>query len=390
MGEAPQTREEIRAWLEANVPPGWREQLTGASEDSYVAFQHVWLGKLRDAGLAAPHWPQEAGGGARSLQDQFMIYEEIARARAPRAVLHLVSLYHTAMTLLEWGSEAQRQQHLPNILAGQVWCQGFSEPNAGSDLASLRTKAERRGDVYVVNGQKIWSTGGHLAEWCILLARTDPQASKHRGISFLLVDLKSPGVEVRPIRQITGDPEFSELFFTDLEVPVANLVGPEGEGWRVAQATLSSERGTVMLEHCERLALGLEMLIALARKTGGARDAQIRRRIADIYTRQKAMRALVGVLMTGVIENRNTALEASAIKVFYSLLLRDLTALALKLEGPGGLVRKPSLLGGGDVTGNWMVDYFNSWLWTIAGGTNEIQRNIIAERRLGMPREATP
>ena len=232
-------RGEIAAWCRANVPTGWREAQTGVGDDEFVAFQKDWFARLRGAGFAVPHWPREWGGGMSSAE-QVVLYQELAAHDAPRLVLAFVSIHHAASTLLGAGTDEQRARHLPAILDGEIWCQGFSEPDAGSDLASLSTTARRDGDRFVVNGQKVWASGAMHADWCLLLARSDPDAPKRKGISYLLMDMRSPGIDVRPIRQATGESHFCEVFLTDVEVPASGLVGPEHGGWQVAQETVPS------------------------------------------------------------------------------------------------------------------------------------------------------
>jgi alkylation response protein AidB-like acyl-CoA dehydrogenase len=207
-------RQAVRAWLKENVPPGWREAMTGSDQDTFVRAQREWFGKLVAAGYATPHWPEGWPGGGRSLAEQKVIYEEVARADAPRLILYFVALYHAACTLMEWGTPAQKERYLPGILKGEIWCQGFSEPNAGSDLASVRTRAELKGDRYVVNGQKTWSTMAQYADRCLLLVRTGTSEPPQAGLTYLLLDMRSKGVSVRPIDQITGDDEFAEISST--------------------------------------------------------------------------------------------------------------------------------------------------------------------------------
>jgi alkylation response protein AidB-like acyl-CoA dehydrogenase len=389
-------RLEVRAWLSANLPGDWKTQMLGATEEDHIAFQKFWFRKMRDGGYAAPHWPVEWGGGGFSFEKQIILYEEIAKAGAPRLVLYFISLYHAPATLLEWGTDEQRQRHLPAILAGdEIWCQGFSEPNAGSDLAGLRTRAERRGDHYVVNGQKLWSSNAQQARYCLLLARTDPSAPKHQGISYFILDLESKGVTRRPITQMTGGTHFSELFFDDVLIPVENLVGQENDGWNVAQATLSSERGLTILELTERMRMAFSLLLsdAKAERPEGGRlidDDEIRRAMAQIHTRIEALRALVNNMLGRVLRDGGAGTEPSMIKVYYSELLQDFTELGVRMLGTEAQYAHPVLMGGGYETGYWMHDHLYSWSWTIAGGANEIQRNIIAERGLGLPREPKP
>lgn len=383
-------RAEVRGWLAENVPPDWRQRQAGDDIEGFIASQREWLKRLVAGGYATPHWPRQWPGGGRSLAEQVAIFEEIARADAPRMSLFFVSLYHAAMTLVECGTEAQKARHLPAILQGEIWCQGFSEPNAGSDLASLRCRAERRGDRYVVNGQKIWSTLGQFADWCLLLVRTDSSGPKQTGITFLLMDMKSKGVESRPIRQITGDEEFAELFLDEVEIPVENRVGEENAGWRVAQTTLSSERGLTLVELTERMARSLWRLVGLVTADGREADRiddEARRRIVDIASRIEGLRAMIASLMARRIAGNEAVGDASIIKLAYARTLRDFTALGLRLRGVSAQRETAYVLGAGYETSNWMFDFMNSYQWNIAGGANEIQRNIISERVLSMPRE---
>ena len=386
-------RAEVRAWLAANLPSDWRRAMLGAAEDEHVAFQKWWFRKLMEGGYGAPHWPKEWGGSGFSFAEQIVLYEEIARAGAPRLILYFIALHHVPGTLLHWGTEEQRQRHLPAVLAGdEIWCQGFSEPNAGSDLASLRTRAEHRGDHYVVNGQKTWSSNAHHARYCLLLARTDPSASKTKGISYFILDLQTPGVSLRPIKQMTGASHFNELFLDDVVIPAENLIGPENGGWAVAQSTLSSERGLSVLELAERMREGFKLLLADARAPMASgripyEDDEIRRRLVEIYSRIEALRLLVNNQLTSVLKGDAIGVEPSIIKLYYSDLLRDFTELGVAIGGIDAQYLQAVLMGGANETGYWMQDFLYSWAWTISGGSSEVQRNIIAERGLHLPRE---
>jgi alkylation response protein AidB-like acyl-CoA dehydrogenase len=383
-------RADVRKWLAENVPADWRERQAGDNIESFVASQREWLARLVPSGYATPHWPAEWPGGGRPLAEQVAIFEEIARADAPRMSLFFVSLYHAAMTLLECGTQAQKARHLPAILKGEIWCQGFSEPNAGSDLASLRCRAELRGDRYLVNGQKIWSTLGQFADWCLLLVRTSTVGPKQAGITFLLLDMRSNGVQARPIRQITGDEEFAEIFLDNVEIPIENRVGAENQGWQVAQTTLSSERGLTLVELTERMARSLWRVVSLVTNDGTETDRlddQDRRAIVDIAARIEALRALIAGLMARRITGHDAPGDASIIKLAYARILRDFSSLGLRLKGMAALRDTRYVLGAGYETGNWAFDFMNSYQWNIAGGSNEIQRNIISERVLKMPRE---
>ncbi len=387
---SPALRKEIRQWLSENVPEDWRQQQAWNDIPGFLEMQRKWFKLLVSAGYATPHWPAGWPGGGRSLEEQIIIFEEIARADAPRISLFFISLYHAAMTLVECGTEAQQRRHLPAILNGEIWCQGFSEPNSGSDLASLRTRATRQGDHYIVSGQKIWSTLGQFADFCLLLVRTDTTVAKQAGITFLLLDMKSKGVTVRPIKQITGDEEFAEIFLDEVAIPVENLVGIENQGWRVAQTTLSSERGLTLLELIERTYLSLWRMVGLITMQDSMPDrldSDTCRRVVDISTRIDAMRALIGEMMARRVSGHEAVGDASIVKLGYAQMLKDYTALGLRLQGLTGQQFTPCVLGAGYETGNWMFDHMNSFQWNIAGGSNEIQRNIVAERVLMMPRE---
>jgi alkylation response protein AidB-like acyl-CoA dehydrogenase len=382
-----QLRQEVRAWLRANMPAGWRAAMTGADQQQFVQAQRDWFFKLVKAGFATPHWPGEWPGGGRSLAEQKVIYEEIARADAPRLFLFFVALYHAASTLFECGTPAQRAKYLPGILAGEVWCQGFSEPNAGSDLASLKTRAELRGDRYVINGQKIWSTMAQLANRCLLLARSGAAEPPQGGLVYLLLDMRTKGITVRPIEQITGDDEFCEVFFDNVEVPVEDRVGEDGNGWAVAQATLSSERGLTLIELNQRMRYSLPRIADAMRAAGVADDPALRAELGRLMARVDASCALADRFLQRRISGSEVVGDASIVKLAYSRTLREFTALGLKVRGLEGQYHAPFTRGGSQETGNWAVDFMNSYAWTIAGGSDEIQRKIIAERLLEMPRE---
>ncbi|WP_030517506.1 acyl-CoA dehydrogenase family protein [Nocardia sp. NRRL WC-3656] len=389
MEAAAEFREQVRHWCAANIPPDWRARQTGATDAEFVEFQREWFQRLRAAGFAVPHWPGEWGGGMPVAQ-QAVLYSELAAHDAPRLVLAFVSIHHAAATLLAAGTAAQRERHLPAILDGEIWCQGFSEPDAGSDMAALRTSARRRGDSYVVNGRKLWASGAAFADWCLLLARTDPKAPQRHGISYFLLDMRSPGVDVRPIRQATGEWHFCEIVLDDVEIPAANLIGPEHEGWQVAQRTLGTERGLTMLELAERLAHGgfrrLVQLCARPRPGGGCAldDPAVADRVAQLETELTGLRGMCADL---VAAERPGPADASIVKLYYSELLQRMTDFGTEVAGVSAhtVLRKPR--SSGWESGAWMLDFLGSWEWTIPGGTSEIQRTIIGERGLGLPRE---
>jgi alkylation response protein AidB-like acyl-CoA dehydrogenase len=382
-------RTSVREWCREHIPVDWRQTQTGVGEEEFVRFQKEWFQELRSAGFAVPHWPREWGGGM-SVAEQVVLYQELAKHDAPRLVLAFVSIHHAASTLLAAGTEAQRNQHLPAILDGEIWCQGFSEPGAGSDMASLATSARKVGDSYIVNGQKLWASGAMHADWCLLLARTDPDAPKRRGISYFLLDMRTPGIEVRPIRQATGESHFCEIFLDDVEIPADRLVGPENQGWQVAQQTLGAERGMTMLELAERLHHGgFRWLVEMCGRPGsnGERaldDPLVLDRLATLETELTGLRALC----TDLVSNDHPApADASIVKLYYSELLQRMTDFATEVAGLAGHTQLRKPLSSGWESGAWMLDFIGSWEWTIPGGTSEIQRTIIGERGLGLPRE---
>ena len=378
-------REEVREWCAAHVPKDWRQEQLGAGHDQLAAFQRRWAKELADAGWLAPHWPKPWGAGF-SVAEQVVLAEELARGSAPRNALFQVALYNAAPSIIHCGTDAQRERYLPGILGGEVWCQGFSEPNAGSDLAGLQTRAECHGDHYVVTGQKIWTSMATEADFCILLARTNPDAPKHKGISCLIVDMRARGVEVRPIRQATGAAEFCETFLDEVLVPVENRIGPENEGWRVAQGTLASERAVVIVEMAERLRRnGIEAAIAEA-AAWDSNDPHVVDSLAEQYAKAMVLRHLLNGMISDIIEGKDVGGTASIVKVFYSELLQESMQKITDMQGLDGQVARPLLPAAGWETGNWMADYLNSYGWTIGGGTNEIMRNVIAEKVLGLPR----
>jgi alkylation response protein AidB-like acyl-CoA dehydrogenase len=383
-------RAELRSWLEGAVPahgppppPGdWQ-----ARRD----YDTAWQRKLHDAGFAGIAWPKEFGGRGLPATQQLVYYEEYARADAPYISVNFVGIMHAAPTLIAEGTDEQRAFHLPRILRGDsVWCQGFSEPQAGSDLASLRTRAERVGDEYVVNGQKIWSTRAHVADHCELLVRTDPDAPKHKGITWLILDLHQPGVEVRPMRTIDGESHFCEVFLTDARVPLSNRVGDENDGWRVTNVTLRFERGTAFAQHIITLRSQLRGLVSTAQRVpapaGTAWDDPALR--AHVGRLEANVDALWRMTQRSIAETEATGMPApwgSAVKLRYSELTQELSELAVRVLGrlaTGGA--RAGELDGAETA----QAYLWSLQYTIAAGTSQIQRNLIAERVLGMPRPA--
>ena len=379
-------RAEVRSWLDDNAPNGWRDAYKQMSHAEFAQAQRDWFNTLVRGGYAVPHWPAEWPGGGRSLAEQKVLYEEIASADCPRLLLSFVSTYHAAATLMECGSEWQKQRYLPAILEGETWCQGFSEPGAGSDLASLKCKAERRGDVYVVNGQKVWSTMAQYADKCMLLVRTASDGPKQAGITFLIMDMKAKGVEVRPINQIQGDQEYCEIFLDEVEVPIADRIGEENAGWAVTSATLSAERGLTLMELSYRMRGAMRRIAALILDAGREEDRGILRDFGQLVARSDTACAIADRFLENRIQDIERVGDASIVKNTYSRVLREYSLLGLRLGGMEEQYRHPITFGDLN-TGNWMADFMNSYAWTIAAGSEEVQRNIIAERMLEMQRE---
>jgi alkylation response protein AidB-like acyl-CoA dehydrogenase len=376
-------RKELRDWIEAESP-GDVEPQPGRMD---VPLAKEWSRKLYDAGYAGLTWPKEFGGRGAPYTFQAIYLEETARAEAPEHI-GVIGLGMAGPTIIAHGTDEQKATYLQNILSGSdVWCQGFSEPGAGSDLASLKTKGVLDGDEFVVNGQKVWSSFAHIADYCILLVRTDPEAPKHKGITYLLVDMKSPGIEVRPLRQITGDPEFNEIFFSDVRVPKANVLGEVNDGWRVAMTTLMHERGTLGFALTARLEVALRKLIATAQneRSDGvvpATDPVIRERIAALWVDLQGLRFTNYRALTGLVKTGVPGPEGSIAKLHWSETNQNLTKLALEILGPDSQIDGPDAYW----NGYWQYQQLRSRGNTIEAGTSEVLRNIVAERVLGLPR----
>jgi alkylation response protein AidB-like acyl-CoA dehydrogenase len=384
--DLPAFRLAIRDWLAEVVPPDWKARMVRASNEEYVAFQRWWMAERSRVGLAVPHWPKEYGGAGLTLRHLVAIADEMARADAPQARIFTISLIHMPGTLLPHGTEEQKRRYLPGVANGELWCQGFSEPNSGSDLASLRTRAVRDGDHYIINGQKIWSSSSMYADHCLLLTRTDPNAQKHRGITYFIMDMHAPGVEVRPIRQANGRSEFGELFLTDVRIPAENMIGAENNGWRVALATLGSERGVIAFEGAERQRYEIDAFYRKSLETDAAwlQDTQLRREFVSFLAEMQAGRRLLRrVLEEHEKPDASASVLPSIIKLSVTALRQRICSFMVRIAGVEGqefsmLAEQPF--------GSPMFEFVSAFSGTIAGGTNEIQRNIVAERGLGMPR----
>ena len=382
-------REELVAFLEAHAPPEartGRDWLTaeGSSDGDIIPdWARRWQATLFDHGWMVPGYPPELGGRDATPVQSLIYMEELAARGIPRSV-HFPGYAICGPSLLEFGTPDQRALVAPSIRGDIVWCVGMSEPNAGSDLASLTTRAVRDGDRYVVNGQKVWTSYATVAQKCFCYVRTTPitEAPKHKGISVLLIDMDTPGIDVRPLRHITGAAEFAEVFFDDVEVPAANLVGAENDGWRITMASLAHERGGLWVQGVATCEHALNDLLALARKLGLEKDPAVRRRLGAAYEKVQSFRAL-GYKGFSSFAQGSSAPEHSYLKLASSELGKELFELGMELLGPYGAVIDPQR---GEQAGRWPYSFFVSFASTIAGGSSEIQRNIIAERVLGLPR----
>jgi alkylation response protein AidB-like acyl-CoA dehydrogenase len=368
-------RAEVRAWVEANLPGDLQGRRRG--EAGLEELGREWSRKLSDAGYAGLTWPIAYGGAGAPHTHQAICFEELASAEAPQHI-GVIGLGMAGPTIMAYGTEEQKSRYLPKILSAEdIWCQGFSEPDAGSDLAAVRTSARDEGDHFVVDGQKVWSSFAHIADWCILVTRSDPASVKHAGLTYLLVDMHAPGVETRPLRQITGEAEFNEIFFTGVEVPKANVLGEIGEGWAVAMTTLLHERATLGFALTGALDLNVRKLVALARERAGD-DGVLRDRVAREWIELQALRLTNYRSLTRLVKTGIPGPEGSGTKLHWSESNQRVAKLALELLGAD------SQLPDGD--GFWQYQQLRSRGNTIEAGTSEILRNIIAERVLGLPR----
>jgi alkylation response protein AidB-like acyl-CoA dehydrogenase len=381
-------RDEFRAWLVANVPNNWSSWREKPLEESFP-YLRAWQRKLHEGRWAAVSWPEEYGGRSASLMQQAIFWEEMARVEAP-PMANALGLGLIGPTIIGYGTDAQKERFIPKILsAEEIWCQGFSEPNAGSDLASLQTEARLDGDHYTVSGQKVWTSYGWVGDWCELVVRTDREAAKHKGLTVLLVNMKSAGVEVRPLRQMTGESEFSELFFRDVRVPVENVLGKVNDGWNVAVSTLMYERGSYGARLHLIFRRNISRLIQIARVTPrngrtAADDPLIRQKLAQCFAeieimRLNQLRAFSRITATGV-----PGPEGSIQKIFWSELNQRVQQLAQEIMGPYGqlIATDPQAID----KGMWSYGYLRTRGNTIEAGTSEVQRNIIGHFVLGLPR----
>ncbi|CAN5478041.1 acyl-CoA dehydrogenase [soil metagenome] len=387
-------RAEARTWLEAHaVARGSEEDFSAAGggnprtleefeehEGAWVQRCCDWQAELHRGGWAGISWPKSYGGRSGSTIEEAIFAEEQARFGVTNGAL-MVGIGMAGPTIIDHGTEEQRDRYLDPMLAGrEVWCQLFSEPGAGSDLASLATKAVRDGDQWVVNGQKVWTSGARQSDWGILLARTDPDQPKHKGITFFVVDMRTPGIDVRPLRQINGGYHFNEVFLTDVVVPDANVIGALNDGWRVTMTTLTNERHAI---GSGGGGAKVQDLIALAKEVGRSDDPVLRDALTELYTRQELLRYLGFRTRSALASGKPLGPEASVAKLLNGKRGTDLSELALRVLGPGGMLAEEAA----PHAGRWTDDFLFSRASRVGGGTDEVQRNIIAERVLGLPRE---
>ncbi len=387
-------RKEVRAFIKQEMPPGLSRRGKGGAmfgggggrflQDGYWQELRGWLDKLNERGWVAPAWPKEYGGADLTVIEQFILNQEMATIGAPRSP-NVIGLGWAGPTIILYGNDEQKQQHLPPILkAESFWCQGFSEPEAGSDLASLQTRAVRDGDDYVINGQKIWTSGAHGAGWMIMLARTDPDAPKHKGISYFLLDMKSPGITVRPLVNMAGSHDFNEVFFDNVRVPQENLVGEENRGWYIGTTTLDFERSGIAtgVSH----ALTVDDYVQYVREQNGASLGgptmryELADRAVEAQVEQMLNYQVIGVQARGMVPSN----EASIAKLFSTELDQRIADTGMKLLGSYGQLMKESPHT--KMNGRMPSMYLYATTSTIGGGTSEVQRNIIAQRGLGLPR----
>jgi len=397
---AEEYREKVQAFLAEKLPPNWKGigALTGEALEHFVA---EWRATLFSSGYLAPGWPVEFGGGGLSELEQVIIAEEFARAGVPTGGHNDVfSIQMLGNTLLLFGTEEQKRHYLPRLLAGEdTWCQGYSEPNAGSDLSNVGLRAELDGDQWVLNGQKIWTSAGHLADHIFTLARTDPDAPKHKGISFLLVDMRQPGIEVRPIKMLSGESEFNEVFYTDAVVPKENVVGGVNNGWAVAMGLLGFERGAAASIAPIAFEAEFDRLLQLAKDRGVSNDPRIRQKLAWCYSKVQVMRYLGMRTLTKFLAGHHPGPDGAIFKLYWSEYHKIVTELGVDLLGMDAMVptgRKPSSAFSTDDAGapndsmSWAMTFLNARAGTIYAGSSQVQRNIIGEMVLGLPKEPKP
>jgi len=385
-------RASVRAWLQANMPKEWDRRVMAHSDvprpDAYE-FLRQWQRKLYEAGFIGLTWPTDAGGRGLTFMEEMIAQQEMALAKAP-PVLNILGVGMAGPTIIAYGTEEQKRRYPPKILScEEIWCQGYSEPNAGSDLASLQTRAVRDGDGFIVNGQKVWTSLAHIADYMMLLARTDPDVPRHKGITYFLLDMKTPGVTVKPLRQITGDAEFNEVFFDNVRIPDSQVLGGVNNGWAVGLTTLMYERLALGFGLQVRLRIAIDNLIELARrmeKEGRqvTQDPVMRQKIAQLWIDTESLRLTGARAVTKLLRGELPGAEASTGKLVWVETHQKIQELAMELEGPYAQLAHGSERA--IESGVWQYTFLRSRANSIEGGTTEIQKNIIAERVLGLPK----
>ncbi len=379
---------EVHDWLVANLPAGWGTPAYRMAEgpEEKIRFARWWQRRLYEGGWAGLSWPKEYGGCGATPLEQLLFAEEYVRVGAPAMIDIGVGPALVGPTLIHHGTERQKERFLRGILTGEeVWCQGFSEPNAGSDLANLQTRAVLEDDAFVVNGQKVWTSMAHVADWCFLLVRTNPDAAKHKGISFLLVDIKTPGITIRPLRQLTGEAEFNEVFFDNVRVPKDNLVGTLNEGWAVAITTLAYERDVLTFIRHIALRNALHRFVRLVkeRKRGG--DLLVRQKVAALWIGEQALQMNAYRSLTKILRGGEPGPEGSTSKLFWSQIDQELAQAATDVIGPYAQIAEGSEWAPDD--GQWEFYELLARASGIRAGTTEILKNILGERVLGLPKD---
>ena len=372
-------RDEVRSWLTANRP-AWADgdsDAEDASDQHWLERRVAWQRQLHEAGYIGLNWPKEYGGRGATLMEQLIFSQEMVEARAPDPI-NVIGLGMGGPVIIHHGTEEQKRRYLDRILsADEIWCQAFSEPNAGSDLSALQTRAVDAGDHYLVTGQKVWTTLAHVSRWCLLLARERQEANPRAGLTYLIVDMKSPGIEVRPLVQITGEAEFNEVFFNETPVPKSQILGEPGRGWDVAITTLLHERGTLGAALASRVAITARELVDFVQASGQGGDRLLRQKVAQHYIESRILQLNGYRAVTQIMKNGIPGPEGSIMKLFFSELNQRMQETAIDMMGPAGMVTN------GD---RWQYGFLRSRANTIEAGTSEVLRNILAERVLGLPR----
>src|SRR5882762_3829008 len=380
-------RKEVRAWLEANLPDDLRGRAFAASraDRGEVRRLRAWQKRMCEAGYVGLDWPVEFGGRGATTVEMVILYQEMARAESPQLV-NRGGVSMLGPTLMKYGTPVQQKRHLQKILtAEELWCQGFSEPNAGSDLANLQTRGVLDGDHFVVDGQKVWTSMAHVADWCFLLVRTNPEAPRHKGISFLLVDMKTPGITIRPLRQLTGEAEFNEVFFDNVRVPTDHLVGKLNEGWAVAITTLAYERDLLTFIRHIALRNALHRFVRLVKERQRGGDPLVRQKVAALWIGEQALQMNAYRSLTKILRGGEPGPEGSTSKLFWSQIDQELAQAATDVIGPYAQIAEGSEWAPDD--GQWEFYELLARASGIRAGTTEILKNILGERVLGLPKD---